>query len=93
MKEHIKRIIDSITGKREEFLSRYSRLYEKGNLEETVILRKKAVMQRYVIIAAAGIAALLGVISQNYEEASNIVVEDGRAKAVIRSEDKVFDQG
>lgn len=91
MKEHIKRIIDSITGKREEFLSRYSRLYEKGNLEETVILRKKAVMQRYVIIAAAGIAALLGVISQNYEEASNIVVEDGRAKAVIRSDDKVFD--
>ena len=84
MKERIKRITDIITGKREEFLSRYSRLYEKGNLEETVILRKKAVMQRYVIIAAAGIAALLGVISQNYEE-------DGRAKAVIRSEDKSFD--
>ena len=45
MREHIKRILDSITGKREEFLSRYSRLYEKGNLEETVMTRKKAILQ------------------------------------------------
>lgn len=91
MKSYIEKILDIITGKKEEFLSRYSRLYEKGNLEETAMLRKKAILQRYMLIAAAGLAALLGVMSQNYEEASNIVVEDGRVKAVMRSDDKSFD--
>ena len=91
MKAYIEKIIDNITGKKEEFIARYSRLYEKGNIEETASLRKKAVLQRYLIITAAGAVALFGVISQHYEEASNIVAEDGRAKAVIRSEDKVFD--
>lgn len=91
MKKHIKKLLDNITGKKEEFLSRYSRLYEKGNLEEIVMLRKKTILQRYVIIAAAGVVMLFAVTAQHYEEASNIVVEDGSAKAVIRSADRSYD--
>ena len=91
MKAYIEKLLDNITGKKEEFLSRYSRLYEKGNIEETAMLRKKAVMQKYVIIAAAGLVALFAVVSQHYEEASNIVIENGSAKAVIRSDEKSYD--
>ncbi len=91
MKKHIEKLLDNITGKKEEFLSRYSRLYEKGNIEEIVMLRKKTILQRYVIIAAAGIVMLFAVTAQHYEEASNIVVEDGSAKAVIRSADRSYD--
>ncbi len=91
MKAYIDKLIDNITGKKEEFLSRYSRLYEKGNIEQTVRLRKKTVLQRYVIIAAAGIVMIFAVTVQHYEEASNIVIEGGSAKAVIRSDDRSYD--
>ncbi len=91
MRAYIEKILDNITGKKEEFLSRYSRLYEKGNIGDIAAKRKKTILQRYVIIAAAGIVALAGVIAQHYEESANIVIKDGRAVAVVRSGEKSFD--
>ncbi len=91
MKAYIKNILDNITGKREEFLSRYNRLYEKGNIIQIAAKRKKTIMQRYMIIAVAGMIALAGVTVQHYEEAANIVIKDGKAIAVIRNDEKGFD--
>lgn len=91
MKRHIDIVIDKVTGKKEEFLSRYSRLYEKGNIEETVMLRKKSVLQRYIIIAVAGLIALCGAVLQQHEAGSNVIIEGGNAKAVIRNDQKSFD--
>lgn len=91
MKYQIEKILDAVTGKKEELFTRYKRLYEKENTEEVINCMKKTVLQRYIIIIAAGIMVLVTVCLQYKETADNMIFEGNNVKSIIRSEDKSFD--
>ncbi len=84
----IRKIIDDLTGNRQEMLLRYSRLKEY-DAEQLVLARKNRMLKMYILFLALMLTVLTAACVNMYRDKQGYIYEGEELVSVLRDEDEI----